>query len=78
VEAGALNTYDHEINFKANFYRFIDWICIASLLQKRKSCENCINGNQPPIANAGPDQLITLSTDSVSLNGSSSATRMGK
>ncbi|MFI5132479.1 MAG: PKD domain-containing protein, partial [Chitinophagales bacterium] len=32
-----------------------------------------ISGNKPPIANAGPDQIITLPTDSASLDGSSSS-----
>ena len=46
--------------------------------KKELSCENCgVNppgsANKPPIANAGPDQVITLPTDSVSLDGSSSS-----
>ena len=40
--------------------------------KKEKSCERCINGNKPPIAIAGPDQVITLPTDSISLDGSAS------
>ena len=39
---------------------------------KEYSCEGCINGNKPPIAIAGPDQVITLPTDSISLDGSAS------
>ncbi len=30
-------------------------------------------GNKPPTANAGPDQVITLPTDSISLDGSASS-----
>ena len=41
--------------------------------KKEKSCEGCIDGNKPPIAVAGPDQSITLPTDSISLDGSSSS-----
>jgi N-acetylneuraminic acid mutarotase len=41
--------------------------------KKEKSCEGCINGNEPPTAMAGPDQVITLPTDSISLDGSSSS-----
>jgi len=41
--------------------------------KKEESCEGCINGNKPPTAIAGPDQVITLPTDSVSLDGSSSS-----
>jgi hypothetical protein len=37
------------------------------------SCEGCINGNKPPIAVAGPDQVVTLPTDSVSLDGNASS-----
>lgn len=40
--------------------------------KKEYSCEGCINGNLPPIANAGPDQIITLPKDSVLLDGSAS------
>lgn len=39
---------------------------------KREDCEGYINDNKPPIAIAGPDQVITLLTDSVSLDGSAS------
>jgi hypothetical protein len=40
--------------------------------KKEKSCEGCINGNKPPVALAGPDQVITLPADSVLLDGSAS------
>ena len=36
------------------------------------SCEKEKAGNKPPTAVAGPDQVITLPTDSISLNGSAS------
>ncbi len=42
---------------------------------KEYSCENCATGNgnnQPPIANAGKDKIITLPTDSTTLDGSGS------
>ena len=41
--------------------------------QKELKCENCTIGNQPPIAKAGPDQVLTLPIDSTSLDGSSSS-----
>src|SRR5687768_2476532 len=41
--------------------------------KKEYSCENCSEKNQPPIANAGPDQTIVLPTDSIVLNGNSSS-----
>ena len=40
--------------------------------RKEKSCEGCRENNKPPIAVAGPDQVITLPTDSISLDGSTS------
>jgi hypothetical protein len=44
--------------------------------QKELSCEGCGNGNnsadKSPIAIAGPDQVITLPTDTISLDGSPS------
>jgi hypothetical protein len=45
--------------------------------KKEKSCENC-GTNKSPIANAGLDQVITLPTDSVSLDGSLSSDPDGK
>ena len=40
--------------------------------QKEIFCKECNNGNKSPFAIAGPDQVITLPTDSVLLDGSSS------
>jgi hypothetical protein len=40
--------------------------------KKEKSCEGCRENNKPPIAIAGPNQVITLPTDSVSLDGNAS------
>ena len=40
--------------------------------KKERSCEGCIDGNKPPIAIAGPDQAITLPSDSILLDGSAS------
>ena len=54
-------------------------ICLFSILiinfiscKKEFSCEGCIDGNKPPIANAGADQTITLPKDSAMLDGSAS------
>jgi hypothetical protein len=47
-------------------------IVIFISCKKELSCENCRGINQPPIANAGADQTITLPKDSVLLNGSAS------
>ena len=46
--------------------------------KKEYSCENCLEKNKLPIAIAGPDKLITLPTDSISLDGSSSSDPDGK
>jgi len=40
--------------------------------RKERSCEGCINGNKPPIANAGRDTIIVLPQDSATLDGSAS------
>ena len=53
--------------------------CISVVsCKKERSCKNCINGNQPPIANAGTDQVITLPTDSILLDGNASHHPYGK
>ncbi len=41
--------------------------------KRELSCETCKEGNQPPIAVAGADVVITLPTDSVLLDGSKSS-----
>src|SRR5262245_10349280 len=47
-------------------------IFIFNSCKKEKSCEGCKGNNKPPTATAGPDQVITLPTDSVLLDGSDS------
>jgi hypothetical protein len=44
--------------------------------KKEKSCEGCRENNKAPTAIAGPDQVITLPTDSISLDGSSFQTSL--
>ena len=41
--------------------------------KKELSCEGCRDDNKPPIAIAGPDQVISLPTDSVLLDGKNSS-----
>ena len=41
--------------------------------KKETSCEGCKENNKPPIAIAGPDQVIALPTDSVLLDGRTSS-----
>ncbi|MES1225458.1 MAG: PKD domain-containing protein, partial [Bacteroidota bacterium] len=62
------------------FYIFVLFVVVLFYLscKKERSCENCKETNKPPIAVAGPDQLITLPTDSVLLDGSSSSDPDGK
>jgi hypothetical protein len=59
--------------------------CIFLLLEiifisckKEHSCESCAEKNKPPIAIAGPDQVITLPTDSALLDGNASSDPDGK
>ncbi len=57
---------------------FLIGIMLFISCKKELPCENCGanptgNSNKTPIAKAGPDQTITLPTDSVSLDGSSSS-----
>ena len=40
--------------------------------KKERSCEGCKENNKPPTAVAGPDQAITLPSDSILLDGSAS------
>ncbi len=43
--------------------------------QKELSCEDCPGKNLPPVANAGPDQIIVLPKNSTLLDGSASTNR---
>jgi len=40
--------------------------------KKESPCEGCRDRNKPPVANAGPNHVITSPTDSISLDGSAS------
>jgi hypothetical protein len=51
----------------------ITGIIIFVSCKKEKSCEGCADKNKPPISIAGPDRIITLPTDSILLDGSSSS-----
>ena len=51
---------------------FVGIISFASC-KKEYSCEGCGEKNKPPVANAGSDQVISLPTDSVLLDGSRSS-----
>lgn len=56
--------------------RFLGVLLLASFglsCQKEFSCEDCLEPNQPPVAVAGPDQVVMLPLDSVQLNGSASS-----
>ena len=64
------------------FVKLVCCISIFSLIiscKKETSCEGCATkNNKPPIAVAGPDQVITLPTDSLSLDGRNSTDPDGK
>jgi hypothetical protein len=57
------------------FSAFALLICMLFYIacKKETSCEGCRDGNKPPTAIAGPDQVITLPTDSILLDGWSSS-----
>ncbi len=62
-------------------FLFAILFAIAMILiscKKELSCEGCAGNNKPPIAAAGPDQVITLPNDSVLLDGSNSSDADGK
>ncbi|MDQ3277159.1 MAG: PKD domain-containing protein [Bacteroidota bacterium] len=53
-------------------------VCLAGAIffsscEKDLSCDRCTENNKPPVAAAGPDQLITLPLDSVVLDGTASS-----
>ncbi|HEV8285703.1 MAG TPA: PKD domain-containing protein [Chitinophagaceae bacterium] len=54
---------------------FILYIGIVFFIscKKEHSCENCVEKNKPPIANAGKDTIIVLPVDSVKVDGSLSS-----
>lgn len=59
------------------FLKYLSFLLLTSYLflscQKELSCENCKGDNLPPIAVAGPIQAITLSQDSILLDGRASS-----
>jgi len=66
---------DKYMNYHVRVFSFffISAVMIHLSCKKETSCEGCVTkNNKPPIAVAGPDRIITLPTDSVLLDGSSS------
>ena len=53
-------------------------LAIITACKKEYSFEGCNESNKPPIAIAGPDQVITLPTDSFLLDGSATNDPDGK
>ena len=58
---------------KSSSFIFLIGILFYVSCKKETSCEGCKGNNTPPIAVAGPDQVSTLPTDSVLLDGRSSS-----
>jgi hypothetical protein len=46
--------------------------------RKEFSCEDCLQTNKPPVAVAGPDQILNAGRDSVILDGSASEDQEGE
>ena len=66
-----------KIFFLQLFLIAVDFLIFISC-QKEISWDLLGNINKPPIAIAGPDQVITLPTDSISLDGNASSDPDGK
>jgi len=77
LETGILKTLTMKSIIKFSTSLLIGILIFISC-KKERACENCADKNKPPIAVAGPDQLITLPSDSASLDGSSSSDPDGK
>jgi len=73
VEVGVLKPSIMKHQLKYFLCIFLTGLVIINACKKEKSCEGCKENNKPPIAVAGPDQVITLPTDSVLLDGSRSS-----
>jgi uncharacterized membrane protein len=64
------------MKFRLHFFPliFVSGIITNLSCKKETSCEGCASkNNKPPISVAGPDQVITLPTDSVLLDGKQSS-----
>ena len=72
MEAGALKRSIMKRQLKYFLCILLTGLALITACKKETSCEGCNDNNKPPTAIAGPDQVITLPTDSVSLDGSSS------
>lgn len=66
-----------KIAFDTFLFLFLAAFLFASC-KKEMACAGCRTGNEPPIALAGPDQVIILPTDSTLLDGSASSDPGGK
>jgi K319L-like, PKD domain len=67
-----------KLSIMKNLFLFVVVLLITACVifiscNKERSCEGCNENNKPPIAVAGPNQVITLPTDSVSLDGNASS-----
>jgi Tol biopolymer transport system component len=60
-------------NLKYGFSLLLMTTLMFFSCKKERSCEGCNEYYKPPIAMAGPDQVITLPTDSVLLDGRNSS-----
>lgn len=58
---------------KFTTYVLLTGVLVNISCKKEYSCEGCIGGNKPPIANAGADPTIILPLDSVMPDGSASS-----
>ena len=71
MEVGILKIFIMKLAQKVIPFVFLVMVILYLSCQKELFCEDCINNN-PPVAKAGKDTLITLPADSASLDGSTS------
>src|SRR4051812_6400686 len=73
METGFLNLISMKSSLNFSSVILLTCILFQTSCKRELSCESCNEkNNQPPIAKAGPDQIITLPKDSILLDGSAS------
>ena len=74
VQPGVLNSHIKSLFMRKKVFVLLipSIVAVFTSCKKELSCEGCMIGNKPPVANAGRDTMITLPFDSIKLNGNGS------